>query len=174
MNTYAGTRAPVGRPVRCTDGRYALRAGMQLQGKYTRCTQCRRRVLLLPIWAEPGRALEEAWAEAVDEAEDGEAGSEEQPTAGHSFDGGLTSLEERGRTGAGTDAGLNATLAAASEAQPEPLSRADVNDLISMVVNLVRTAHILAPYDKKEFNAALLLWCVHVLWCCLWSQGSTA
>lgn len=142
---------------------------MQLQGRYTRCRQCRRRVLLLPVRAEPGRALEEAWAEAVDEAEDSEAGVAELPSAGHGFDGGLAGLEEHAGADLGVkagtgNAGLDALPAAASRAQPEPLSRADVNDLISKVVNLVRTAHILAPYDKQDFNVALLLWCVPVLW----------
>ena len=152
-----------------TDGRVALHVGMQLQGRYTRCRQCRRRVLLPPVRAEPGRALEEAWAEAVDEAEDGEAGSTELPSAGHGLGGGLAGLEEHAGAEAGTDAGISeaglATGPAASEAPPEPVSRAEINDLISKVVNLVRTAHILAPYDKKDFNAALLLWCVPGAWC---------
>ena len=160
MSMYAGARAPVNKHVLRNDGRFALHAGKQLQGKYTRCRQCRRRVLLLPVRAEPGRALEEAWAEAVDEAESGEAGSTELPAAGHSFDDGLAGLEQHARAEAGTGAGLATEAAATSEAQPEPLSRAEVSDRISKVVNLVRTAHILAPYDKKEFNAALLLWCV--------------
>ena len=167
MNMYYGTRAPVGNPALRNNGHVALRAGTQLQqGRYTRCRHCRRRVLLPLVRAEPGRALEEAWAEAVDEAEDGEAGSAGLPSAGHGFDGGLVGLEELPGTGAGTDAGTSEAgsallpAAATSGAQPEPLSRADVNDLISKVVNLVRTAHILAPYDKKDFNVALLLWCV--------------
>ena len=170
MSMYAGARAPVSKYVLGKDGLSALHAGKQQQGKYTRCRQCRRRMLLLPLRAEPGRALEEAWAEAVDEEESGEAGSTELPSAGHGFDGGMAGLEQHGSTGVGTDAGTDAGLATVaaetSEAQPEPVSRAEVSDLISKVVNLVRTAHILAPYDKKEFNAALLLWCVLDFWCC--------
>ncbi|KAK9819482.1 hypothetical protein WJX81_005355 [Elliptochloris bilobata] len=42
--------------------------------------------------------------------------------------------------------------------QPAPLSRAEVSDRITTVVNIVRTAHILSPYDKQDFNAALLVW----------------
>ena len=167
MSAY--TRTLVGTPMLRIDGRVALHAGMQLQGRYTRCRQCRRRVLLPPVRAEPGRALEEAWAEAVDEAEDGEAGSTELPSAGHGYGVGFAGLEEHARAEAGTDAGISeaglATVpAATSEAPPEPGSRAEVSDLISKVVNLVRTAHILAPYDKN-FNVALLLWCVPDGWC---------
>ena len=173
MKSYAGTRVPVGTPVLRNGGRFALHAGMQLQSRYTRCKQCRRRVLLPPVRAEPGRALEEAWAEAVDEADDGEADSTELPSVGRSFDGGLAGLEEHARIGADTVAGQATVPAAASEAQPEPLSRADVNDLISKVVNLVRTAHILAPYDKKDFNMALLLWCEHVCFGAVCTRSDT-
>ena len=178
MRAFAGWRAPAGAPGRHSCGRSALHAGTQLQGRYTRCRQCRRRVLLPPVRAEPGRALEQAWAEAADEAGDGEAGSTE---CSHGFDGGSTGLKQHTGPEAGVDAGadiagFDALPAVASQAQPEPVSRAEVSDRISKVVNLVRTAHILSPYDKQEFNAALLLWCVHDDWCCSCSnvnpQGS--
>lgn len=170
MNAFAGTRAPVGVPLPRSNGRSALHAGTQLQGRYTRCRQCKRRVLLPPVRAEPGRALEQAWAEAVGEAGDGEAGSAELPSATHGSSD-LVGLDQHVGAEAGTDAGTNiagleAIPMAASKAQPEPVSRAEVSDRISKVVNLVRTAHILAPYDKQEFNPALLLWCVHVCSCC--------
>jgi len=39
-----------------------------------------------------------------------------------------------------------------------PPSRAEVVERIDKVVNLVRTADKLSPFDKSEFNVSLLIW----------------
>lgn len=96
---------------------------------HTRCRQCRRRLWLPAAHAElRSSEPQQAWT--------AEQGSPELGTpAAHD--------------GAATEPKLALAL------QPSP---AEVDERIDKVVNLVRTADKLSPFNRSEFNVLLLIW----------------
>ena len=106
-----------------------LDRGVTARGVHTRCRHCRRRLWLPAAHAELRSSVpQQAWT------------------------------AEQGSAELGTPAAYNG---AASEPKPVPAlqpSRAEVDERIDKVVNLVRTADKLSPFDRSEFNVLLLIW----------------
>jgi len=103
-------------------------AQAQARGVLTRCRHCRRRLWLPAAHAELHRAPQEAWA------------------------------AEQGASELGTPAGPKHAASRPEPVPAQPPSRAEVAERIDKVVNLVRTADKLSPFDKSEFNVSLLIW----------------
>lgn len=158
----------------------------QAHGNFTLCKSCRRRLWLPTSWAEPSNASRHAWLQlAEEEARAGYEGAsslaaqhslsneaEREASADHA-ETKLSAAAEPARSlvskeevhAGSAEAGLFPSSVSAEEApEAAPPSRAEMEERVSKVVALVRTAHLLSPYDKQDFNGLLLIWLV--LWLC--------
>ena len=159
----------------------------QAHGSFMLCKSCRRRLWLPASRAEPSNASRHAWLQlAEEEARAGYEGASslaaehsitneaEQEASEDHAETKLSAATEPARSlvskeeiqAGSAEAGPSPFSVSAEEAaEAAPPSRAEVEERVSKVVALVRTAHLLSPYDKQDFNGLLLIW--QVLWLCL-------
>ena len=165
------------------DGRQSRQ---QAHGSFTLCKSCRRRLWLPNPRAEPSNASRHAWLQlAEEEARAGCKGASslaahhslsneaEREASADLAETKLSAAAEPARSlvskeeaqAGSAEAGLfPSSITAEEAAEAAPPSRAEVEERVSKVVALVRTAHLLSPYDKQDFNGLLLIW--QVPWLC--------